>query len=208
MSFDFICTADKTTCPMKNFHLKIAGVLLLFSFLVLTNCKKQKDAPVPIKDTIDTAHGKIDFYLNDRKEDMFHVNSNIIENKLCIGSYKLKQVENQLLPFHSFLICLSNKTLQKQNIVKENYNNPYSDSTKAWAFFGTMQDDGDLGCEYFEVNEPDTLNNFVQITKQQNNFAEIWGNFSVSFNKTSDCPTGFYPKTVVIKNGYFHVFVK
>jgi hypothetical protein len=193
---------------MKNILLKIAAALILLSFLLLTNCKKKKDVPVPIKDSIDTTKGKIDFYLNDGKEDMFHVKSNIIENKLCITGCKLKQVEDQLVAFHYFSICLSNNTLIKQKIVKQNSNNPYSDSTSTWASFGTMQDDGDAGCEYFDVNEADTLNNFVQITKQQNNFAEIWGNFSVSFNKISSCASGFYPNTIVIKNGYFHVFVK
>jgi hypothetical protein len=194
---------------MKKVALKIMGLIAVLSLIFTTNCKKIQDGPVPITDVIDTTKGKIEFTLNDNKEKMFRVNNQIIKNKIVINGKKFKQVENQLIPYHSINIFLTNKILSKQKIFICNYaNNIFSDSTKTWATFSTSGGDGSGTCESFEVNEKDSLNNFVQITKQQNDFKEIWGNFSVSFNKTRDCAANFYPNTIVIRNGNFHVFVE
>lgn len=108
-------------------------------------------------------------------------------------------------------MCIETQSLKIQKIRKLNFadsSNFFANSRNSWAYFNTNDDDGDSVCEWFEVNENDSLNNFVQITKQENDFSELWGNFSVSFNKTSDCKNRFYPNELLIRNGTFHVFVK
>lgn len=64
----------------------------------------------------------------------------------------------------------------------------------------------DASCDAYRVYEPDSLNNWVQITKEENNYGEIWGNFSITFIKVDSCEGTPYPDTVRIRDGVFHIW--
>jgi hypothetical protein len=181
------------------------------SFCVLTYCAKAKGIPAkPVpKDIIDTNLGRVDFYLNNQHTSDFHCSVGTLNNKIVLGGYKLKNVGGQLVPFHYFSICIAHKELMRQRIFRIVYGgDPYSDNPNTWANMTTAQDDGDVACEIFDVDQNDSTNNFVQMTKEKNNYSEIWGNYSMTFVKTSTCSNALYPEVVQIRNGYFHVYVK
>jgi hypothetical protein len=66
-----------------------------------------------------------------------------------------------------------------------------------------MEDDGNVMCEHFTVEVSDSLSNFVQITKELNNFQEIWGKYSVTLVRVQGCYSGFYSDKLIIRNGIF-----
>lgn len=180
-------------------------MILLFSF-----CRKKDGAAKPPIDVIDTTKGRMSFELNGYYEGMFHIQATKVKNKIDLWGDKTKVIDNRLVSFEFIEICFGNKTMKKQPIfdliVKGD--EEFSDSTRAWGGFYTMDDDGDAGCESFAINDKDSVNNWIKITKENNDFGEVWGNFSMSFTKTKNCDNKLYPDAVVIRNGYFHVFVK
>jgi len=93
------------------------------------------------------------------------------------------------------------KNLFKQRLYKE-----FSDSDSTTSIYFTNDLEDDVGCDYYQVYEADSLNNWVQITKEVNHYGEIWGEFSVTYLKESGCPDSPYPDTVRIRNGTFHIW--
>ena len=93
------------------------------------------------------------------------------------------------------------KTLLRQNLYSDFTNN---DLASSLYFTNDLEDD--VGCDYYHVYEADSLNNWIQITKEVNNYGEIWGEFSVTYLKESGCPDSPYPDTVRIRNGTFHIW--
>jgi len=177
-------------------------------FLLSSCVKKQGSFAKPPIDSFDTTLGRMSFFIDGNETNSFHVSGQKINNKLVVNGNKNKVFENRLVPFHAFTLCFDNNSLSRQRLFKVNSSIVYSDSSKGWAQFGTMADDGDVVCELFDIRESDSTNNWVQIKKQQNDFGEVWGNFRVSFSKVQDCKSKFYSDDLVVTNGYFHVFVK
>lgn len=75
-----------------------------------------------------------------------------------------------------------------------------------FAVFGTFHDEGCVGCEMFYVGGTDVENNWIEITKQEDNFKKIWGKFSLTMVKDSiDCDLAHYPNVIQIRNGEFYL---
>jgi hypothetical protein len=74
----------------------------------------------------------------------------------------------------------------------------------AYGSFGTAQSDGDVGCDFYEIIESDSTNNWVRIEKQSNEYNEVWGSFSMHLYRTRTCSSTIYPDTLLITNGEFH----
>ncbi len=70
------------------------------------------------------------------------------------------------------------------------------------AFYKTI--DYDAFCDGYEIWDADSLNNWVQITQENNDYSEIWGKFSATFIKVFSCSTA--PDTVRIRNANFHIW--
>ena len=186
------------------------SIFLIFPILIFSFCaKKEVPSKLPV-DHIDTTLGNMTFALNGKSAHDFHVSGKKFKNKIVVLGEKMELVGNELVPFHHWDICFNNNSLKKQPLCKvyQGDDSKYSDSSKAWSTFATSGDSGQGICEFFEINNGDSINNWVQVTKQQSDFGEIWGNISVSLKKIQKCYPNFYPDTVVIRNGYFHIFVK
>lgn len=93
------------------------------------------------------------------------------------------------------------KTLVQQNI----YRGDYLSKDKVYAYYSTTNIEFDAGCDDYEVWEADSVNNRIQITEEKNDYAEIWGKFSVTFIKIRSCDGSPYPDTVRIRNAVFHI---
>jgi hypothetical protein len=187
----------------------IFSLTLAIIFLV-NGCKKDPEVePLPPKDIIDTTQGRIFLVLDDASVDNFHAYAVIIDGKLSLGGGQLRSFHGDLVSSQNIGFALTQKSFVRQTIHKMPYSiNRFSDSTSTWAYFGTSQDDGDVGCEFFEVDETDSLNNYIQITRMKNDFSEIWGTFNVSFVKVQDCSHRLHSQHLTARYGYFHVFVK
>jgi hypothetical protein len=74
--------------------------------------------------------------------------------------------------------------------------------------YGTSQDDGDVVCELFNTSKVDSTTNFIQITKQENNYKEVWGDFNVTLYKTESCPEKNSGDTLRCTNGKFHLLLE
>jgi len=72
------------------------------------------------------------------------------------------------------------------------------------ARFGTSQADGDVSCDMFQILEADSLNNWIQITKEKDNYKEVWGTYSATFIRLEGCASSPYPDTLRMRNGSFH----
>jgi hypothetical protein len=161
----------------------------------------------PLVDIIDTTLQASRFILNNENQN-WRVKCIKIGKKICVTSTKSIEFEHTLVPFHYFGLGFLPETLKRQKLETTDYNDPYSATSPCWATFSTMEDDGDVGCERFIVDVSDSLSNFVQITKELNNFQEIWGKYSVTLVKVQGCASGFYSDKLTIRNGYFHVIVE
>jgi hypothetical protein len=187
----------------------IFSLTLAIIFLV-NGCKKDPEVePLPPKDIIDTTQGRTFFVLDDASVDNFHIMATLIAEKLYIGCGQLRQFHGDLVQSQNLAFALTQKSFLRQKVHKVNYRfDRFSDSTATWAQFNTSEDDGDVGCEFFEVDETDSLNNYIQITRMKNDFSEIWGTFNVSFVKVQDCSHRLHSQHLTARYGYFHVFVK
>lgn len=130
-------------------------------------------------------------------------------NNFSFTATQYRKSGNNYLPQEIFSIFKIRKIIVSQIIHK-------SDSTlnltpliaKTSAFFGTFKPDGDVTCEDFSVIDSDSANNLVQITKQINNYSEVYGTFKLSLIKTINCSTSHYSDTIKLNNGYFHLKLK
>ena len=87
---------------------------------------------------------------------------------------------------------------------------PYEPATRfdtLQSVFYTLQG-GDVGCDYYDVLVSDTINNYIQIKGQNNDYKEIWGNFSMTYIRTESCsPNSLWPDTVRLRDGKFHLYL-
>lgn len=195
---------------MKN---KSYIVILLF---IIVCCKKKTNSNDNSKTNIftenidlinDTSNGTVNAKINGVLWRGFpHVDS---LNNFSFTATKYRISGNNYLPNEIFSIFKIKKMSGSQIIFK-------SDSTlnltpliaKTSAFFGTFKPDGDVTCEDFIVIEADSSNNIVQITKQIDNYSEVYGTFKLNLIKINNCSTHHYPDTVKFTNGYFHLKLK
>ncbi|MBX3163352.1 MAG: hypothetical protein KF900_02635 [Bacteroidetes bacterium] len=179
-------------------------IIVVFS---IQACKK--DSPIPLSDEpnlADSVKGRVSAEINGKQEHFF-VTTDTVRNKLSRfniyfgasypSSYNNKSVtiggiEKNLISQRIYTLTLDT------NIVQIRTN----------AMFYTTWNDGDVLCEVFEALESDSLNNYVMITKQNNNYEEVFGTFSLTFIKTQDCEGRHYADTLRIRNGYFHLYLK
>ena len=136
------------------------------------------------------------------------VRTGVYSNRLRTVDDKYKKVEKNLsIPWEIFSLQLVDKTINNQRIYMQDslaYIQP--EISKTYVSYGTVQDDGDVVCDLFDVAEADSVNNWIQITKEKNGYKEIWGMFSVTLYRVEGCATSSYPDTLKIRDGNFHIY--
>src|SRR5690606_1220489 len=100
------------------------------------------------------------------------VRTGVYSNRLRTVDDKYKKVEKNLsIPWEIFSLQLVDKTINNQRIYMQDslaYIQP--GISKTYASYGTVQDDGDVVCDLFDVAEADSVNNWIQITKEKNGY--------------------------------------
>lgn len=128
--------------------------------------------------------------------------------KVNFNVRKDKVIDGVIVPWENFSIGYFNKILGKQHIYPYDTNAVFDPVINRTASFTTRQDDGDVLCDYFDVIEADSLDNWVQITREENNFGEVWGVFQVSLYRVNGCAASIYPDTLRLTNGTFHLVLE
>jgi len=202
-------------CFMQKLRILIIVFCIITVGIFHNNCTKDKGYLARRNfDIVDTLRGRISFNINGYQEERFYAQAYIHENKIRIlGSKWEHTAVDGPAPFRKIRFCIGENTLVKQRVwprqslTASTGGVSHYDSSRSWSSFNTNEE-VDAICEFFEVNEKDSLTNFIQITQEKNNFSEIWGIFRVTYLKTSGCSYPFYPDDLIVENGYFHVFVK
>lgn len=99
-----------------------------------------------------------------------------------------------------FMNVLNNKTKQRLN--KNDYT--ITQQVKLSSIYGTSQDDGDVGCDYYEVYEADSIINHITISYYNQNTEEISGTFNGTYLVTKPKCKQTAPDTLRITNGVFN----
>ncbi len=175
---------------MKNMMI----IMLCMIAIAFSACRK-KDKTEPSKGEVQCEYNGVSWvpdlvvFTNDNP---YNVEGNLY--------FKIIKSNNNVRKEFLYLSNIS-KTLFKQKLYSG-----FTDSDSTTSHYFTNDLEEDAGCDYYQVYEADSLNNWVQITKEINDYGEIWGKFSVTYLKETGCPGSPYPDTVRIRNGAFHIW--
>ncbi|MBX3163054.1 MAG: hypothetical protein KF900_01120 [Bacteroidetes bacterium] len=174
-------------------------LFIILALVFISACKRDVAIPILSEPSFaDTIKGKVSAEINGKSE-RFFITTDVYEE--TFNFYPQKYLKG-------FVIAGVKKNLISQKVYNI-VNGVNSVPKKTYAFFHTYWTDGDVFCENFDIPETDTLNNYIQITKQNNNYKEVFGVFSLTLIKTQDCKERQYPDdTMRIRNGYFHLYLK
>ena len=82
-------------------------------------------------------------------------------------------------------------------------------SGQPFALFSTMIEAGELFCVTYKVYADDSINNWLEIERQKDNFRKVWGSYSITMVKDTSisdgtCNRNTYGDTVRIRNAKFY----
>lgn len=126
--------------------------------------------------------------------------------KFDINATRYKSIDKVFVNESGLLISnipfeLKTSTLKKIDFTQQ-------DQKNLFCGFFTYQDDGDVACDTYEIIETDSVNNWIKVTKQTNNYAEVWGTFSATFFRKQGCSATKYADTLRFRDGVFHAYLK
>jgi len=182
-------------------YMKKIQLLILLCFAGLS-CKKQYLGDLPdLGDISVNINGtlweeKVQVAQNSGSSDYF-----------TFAAYKYKKNDGIYTPMEEFFFEKVKKNTEVQRIfpVISGYFPQNPDSFYLYSSFYTNQDDGDVPCDGYAVWDTDSANNWIQITKQEGDYKEIWGNFSVTYIRGMSCAASPYADdTLRFRNGTFH----
>jgi len=126
-------------------------------------------------------------------------------NRITIAGDKYKTISGVEIPFEVLSLGLIPRTTSQQTLYpRDSLVTQNPDSARIYASFTTRQGDGDVGCDGFRVLTQDSANNWVRITRQENNYQKVWGEFSVTMVRTRGCAASPYAAdTLRFRNGEF-----
>jgi hypothetical protein len=187
--------------------IKFSFVLIVFFFH--TRCTKTVGRPTPPVKEIDTTYGKLNFYFNEKLDTMFQLQAGRVNNKLFVNGIKYRYYEDHFNYSQILQIrCVTNKLNLRQNLYRWNWLTALisEDSIKNMAHLYTVIEDAEATCEFFNVLEADTINNYIIITKEIGNFREFWGEFKLHLTRTEQCGAkyNYYQVDDAIIRGNFH----
>lgn len=82
-------------------------------------------------------------------------------------------------------------------------------SGKPFALFSTLIEAGEFFCTDYKVYADDSLNNWLEIERQEDNYRKVWGSYSITMIKDTSmldgtCTRNTYGDTVRIRNAKFY----
>lgn len=180
-------------------HFRIIFLCLLIS-TIFSFCNKENNSE----------YGTLKVKLNgDKWTGKVNVNTSMVAGKFTIGVSRMIKMEGVYICRDQLGLSFLYRTKDQQRLFSTDSIANYDPAnSRTSASFGTTQDDGDVMCDLFEVIDSESENNYFIITKEENDFSEIWGKFAVSLKKTISCSASEYPDIIRFTDGEFHVFLK
>ncbi|AEV31830.1 hypothetical protein Oweho_0817 [Owenweeksia hongkongensis DSM 17368] len=135
------------------------------------------------------------------------VNSRHRGDKVSIIMTHFEEIDGMMVPWEDIGISMIRK---KEDSIQRIFMLDSLISTAPWLVttvsgsFSTNQELGHVQCDYYEVIEQDSVNNWVRINQQKNDFKKVWGSFSMHLYRTSSCSSTIYPDTLLITDGQFY----
>lgn len=172
--------------------------VLVLSILVVIGCKKDQIVQTSVHSMSVEINGNI--WSGDTKV--------APSERLNFYGLTYKTIDGVTVTWENLSLGFFDMAQGKQRIYPYDTNavfNPYLAKT---ASLEAYQADGDVGCDLFDVIEADSLDNWVQITREENNFGEVWGVFQVSLYRVNGCAASIYPDTLRLTNGTFHLVLE
>ena len=105
------------------------------------------------------------------------------------------------------------KTMGKHYLVQvpfSDYVTKVEEDEAPFALFSTLWQDGEQPCAGYMIDSTDSLNNWISIDQQKNDFERVWGTFSMTLIRDTSyvevpCYRNPYGDTIKIRNGRFYV---
>ncbi len=180
------------------------GFFTMCTILFFSSCKKEHLDEIPYTGNVNALINGVlwegDAHMLDRGS-TFH-----------LGGDKYKDIGNGIVvPWEHLGMAYINKSVgNRQKIIPEDslYFTIPPQTIHAYGAFGTSQDDGDVACDLYQVLGNDSVNNWVRVIRQENNYSEVWGSFSMHLYRIYTCNVSTYPDTLLITNGSFYFKIK
>jgi hypothetical protein len=196
---------------IKMTKQKISSTLLLITIFILlfSNCKKKK-----LQSELEFAKkqnlpNELNVSINEKRVPFVLKFTNKTEGRLRFYMYKPK---NKNINEEEMILTLSTIDLKiGVSRIKSNYLDTNLTQINRNSFrtqcpkFDVSKDSRD----YYLVNDNDSLNNYLEITEIKNNNTEIYGNFSVTFQRVRKAKYTQFPDLGIAKfRTDFHLFVQ
>lgn len=180
---------------------RLIHIFLVFCLVSVFSCNKENE---PQNEW--PSDGKASFKINGIVMNT-ELRALIRDTNFSIALENYRIVEGSLSPWEALSISeIRKETNLFQRILKrDTIASIYPNKARnVGAYFGTPQADGDVTCDSYYVIEQDSVNNWIVIDKQLDNFSEVWGSFSLHLFRTRSCSSSIYLDTLLITDGKFH----
>ena len=109
----------------------------------------------------------------------------------------------QTYPWDGLNVGNLKNTFSKQRIYQQGWITDTS-ILRPRAYFVTHYDHYDVSCDLYNVFEEDSVNNWIQITEEENDYQKIKGKFSITMYRQYSCAESTMPDTIRIRDGEFY----
>lgn len=129
---------------------------------------------------------------------------------MSISFAKSKQINpHYRAPWELIGITFIRKHKEPQKLWKKRFDSQgHRDTLYPYGTFNIPQGDGHLLCHMYDVWDGDSVNNWVQITKEENAYQKLWGKLSMTLIRVRSCDEGDYPDTIVVRDCTFYAEMK
>ncbi|WP_417608622.1 hypothetical protein [Owenweeksia hongkongensis] len=177
---------------------KVLFPIFLFTVTLLSSCKKDSTIDIP-------SVGKASFKINGELLET-EVRAKKRGDKFLMALEKYRMSGGEPSPWEVLSIeYVHNKLDSVQRIYNIDSLGTIAPElvTQVSGFFSSRKF-YDVGCEIFEVVESDSINNWIVLDGQRNNFNEVTGRFALHMYKVHGCDAEKYPDTLLITDGQFY----
>jgi len=182
---------------MKNAaFLAVALILILF----VSACEKK----------IITERSYTENKMNNKTWESDEVYALFVNGKIGMSFQKYKKVEGVELVWYKLGLDCLDKKMGKQTLHYMLPSDPEYDyqSNPALASYNVAYLDGDVICDDFRIYEADSVNNWIEITEEEDDFRHIKGRYSMTLTKWITCDESVTDDTLVIREGVFDVYLE
>ena len=167
---------------------------LIAALLLFSSCEKEQ-----IQENVFSTDGRAFFKVNGEP---LNAGVKVLnrDDKLVIILEHYREQFGELYPWETLSIDNFVKTKDSTQRI---YGSGVSYGKGVTGSFATLEF-YDVLCDSYKVIGQDSINNWVKIDKEKNNFNDVRGSFSMHMYKEGGCSSALYPDTILITDGQFY----